>query len=109
MARRLIAERGKTVTLRRLEPASYSTATGQVTATQTDHAVIAVIEDYGAHQIQGLVRQGDRKALLAADGLAVTPRPGDQLVLDGEAFTVVQVEGTFSGALPAVFTLLVRR
>ena len=109
MARRLIAERGKPITLRRLEPASYSTATGQITATVTDHAVRAVIEEYGAHQIQGLVRQGDRKVLMAADGLALTPRPGDQIVLDGETFTAVRVEGIFAGALPAVYTLQIRR
>lgn len=109
LARRLIAERGKPMTLRRLEPATYSAATGTVTATQTDHAIAAVVEDYGGHQIQGLVRQGDRRVLLAADGLAIVPRPGDQIVLDGEVFTAVRVEGTFSGALPALYALQIRR
>ena len=109
-AAQLIERAGKAMTLKQVATSAYDPATGVVTETTGDTALRGVLEDYTVERIDGgLIRQGDRQVTLAAEPITVEPAPGDSLVIDGVAHTVITVSATYSGDLPALYRLQVRK
>lgn len=106
-----IALVGKPVTLKVTTGGTYDPGTQKVTgATTSNYAVKAVLEDYKAREIDGTrIRVGDRKYLIAASGLTVTPAPGNVLVDGSDSLSVVTVEVTYAGSVPALYTVQVRK
>ena len=110
-AERLIARLGKPATLRRVTR-SYDPATGKTAETARDYPVtVSPPEAFGAALIDGtLVEAGDRKTLLAAKAAPVVPEaPGDLLLIDGAAWTLLRVEPVMSGREAALYGLHLRR
>lgn len=106
LAIKLISKYGKAITLQRQGAGTYDVATGKnTTAPPSPEAINAVIEDYKPYAFaNGLAIQGDKKASVAAQGLAV-PTPGDQIIIDSVTFSIVQVETVYSGELAAMYIL----
>ena len=91
-ARRMIARFGREVTLQRLRESSYDPAAGRATRTATDYSLRAVAGAYRLDQADGsLILSDDRRVLLEAGGAAPAPQPGDRLIMDGVAYSVVAV------------------
>lgn len=110
-AQRLIRKFGKTATLQRTTRTN-DVATGKTTDKITTAAVkVSPPEAFRADQIDGtLVHQGDAMVNLAARGLTITPTPEtDAMLLDSVIWRVVAVETVWSGDLPALFKLQLRK
>ncbi len=109
-ALRLITAFGKAITLRRTgQTVPDANKPWEVSAGNTDYTVQGMRVEYTAREIDGtVVRQGDRKYLVAASGLAITPQAGDQ-VLDTDTLTVVNAEILSPASTALIYTLQVRK
>lgn len=82
---KLLALTGRTLTLRKLTPGAYNTTTSAVSgAVNNDYSITAHLVGFKNNELGELIRQGDRKALISAKGLAVEPTVKDKIV-DGSA------------------------
>jgi hypothetical protein len=109
-ALRLLRKYGQSMTLTARTNGAYDTATGAQTVTETAHTVTGAMFDYPAKMIEGtLIRQGDKQAIVAASGLAVTPAPGMKLTdAAGAVYTVVTAEALNPAGTAVIHTLQVR-
>lgn len=109
-ADKLLDKFGKSVTLTSIIEGSYDPTTGEMGAgatTSTMHT--AIIKDYnGIDFISGVVQAGDRKVMIAALG-APTPQPADKITIDNEVYQVISVRYIWSGELPALYEMQVRK
>ena len=109
-ANKLLDKFGKSITLTSITERSYDPATGDMgagTTTSTTHT--AIIKDFnGIDFISGVVQAGDRKVMIAALG-APTPQPADKITIDSDVYQVVAVRHVWSGELPAIYEMQVRK
>lgn len=100
---------GAAMTLRKPGSDTYDPATGNLTTASADYAVNALIESYSEfHVAKGLVKAGDRRIIIAAASLSVTPQQGDTLILGGQSLLIVNVKSEYAGSTPILHTLQVR-
>ena len=90
----LLRMTGKTATFRRPGSTAYDPATGtNVGGTDDDEDAVIAMVNYDEDRPDGsLIERGDRKALMAAQGLSKVPQTGDQIVGFGDTVTVVAVK-----------------
>lgn len=109
-ADKLLDKFGKSITLTSVTEGSYDPTTGEMgagTTTSTTHT--AIIKDFkGIDFISGVVQAGDRKVMIAALGTP-TPQPADKVTIDSEVYQVMSVRYVWSGELPALYELQVRK
>ncbi len=109
-AQGLLADKGQACTLGVVANGAYNPATATSTPTTTSYPVTAAVFAYGAKDIDGtLIRQGDKKVLMSAYGLAVTPLPSHTFT-DAAAvvYTVIEAKPTAPGGTVVLWTLQVR-
>lgn len=93
----------------------YDPATGGPTPGTTTTATVWAVLDASSLRTmgfkfgEGLVQAGDIEALIPAQGLTFNPDAGDKLTVGGVSYTVIQARPTYEGAVPVVWSLLVRR
>lgn len=106
-ADRLIAKFGQTGAVRR------PTATGpdyNPTITTADHTATFAVMEYESNEIDGSrILATDKKVLLKAGSLAVTPNTTDKLVIGGIEHSIVRVEPLAPGGTVVMWTLQCRR
>ncbi|NBX02616.1 MAG: hypothetical protein EBR02_00845 [Alphaproteobacteria bacterium] len=108
-ARDSIETYGAAVTLRKPGTETYDTTTGNLIQPNTEYNVRGLIEDYSEfHVSQGLVKAGDRRIILAAGSLSVTPAPGDTILFAGQSFLIIGVHSEYAADTPIIHTLQVR-
>ena len=98
-AAELIEEFGQTMTLTRRTAGAYASSTGDATVTTSTASVFGVVlparkqnrSDDERFQPGSMVREGSHNIILAADGLAVTPLPGDTIATSSETWVVLSV------------------
>ncbi|UHC82312.1 hypothetical protein LS633_00260 [Pseudomonas sp. NIBR-H-19] len=115
-ALRLIERFGLAATLSEVTPGEYDPVTGVetggATLTQTGQLILL---DYTAQEAGiinaagSLVRQGDKKIMLAAKGLEWPPSMTTTVLADGLTWTVVNVKSTNPAGTPLVYELHGRR
>ena len=109
----MIERYGRAVTLRRRtvtpDPAApHDPSRGS--AAETDYPATAVFATENDQFYDGIVVEaGDRKALIAASGIAATPRPGDRLIDGTDELAVVAVRTVQPGLMALIYELLARR
>lgn len=109
-AARMLGDRGQRMTLRKQTPGAYDPATGVATVASADHAVTGAVFDFPALLIDGTrIQVGDRKVLLAAQGLAVEPDVGDLLLVGSTLLHVIAVKPLAPAGTPVIYTLQARR
>ncbi len=115
-AARLIADKGSPVTLRRPDQGTYDPVTGETTAgAATDYNVRGLLLDYkligsGVKYADGTeIRQDDKRMLLAAEGLAITPAPSDRAIVGAETYQVVNIKQINPAGTPVLYELQVRK
>ena len=60
--------------------------------TTVDYTCKAIVEDYAAkYRLEGLIQANDRKLLVLANSLSVTPTTGDRLTIRSQTFHVIMV------------------
>ena len=106
----LLDKFGKSITLTSIVEGSYDPATGDMSAnTTTNTTHTAIIKDFnGVDFISGVIQSGDRKVMIAALG-ATTPQPADKITIDSEVYQVIAVRYVWSGELPALYEMQVRK
>lgn len=88
----LLTHTGKSLTLRKLTQGSYNVATGNVDGSSyADTTVTGHLINYKDSERGDLIRQGDRKALIAAKGLAVVPTAKDRIRENTIDYEIVSV------------------
>ncbi len=108
-ARDSVETYGAAMTLRKPGSDIYDPSTGDLTANNTDYAVNGLIESYSEfHVAQGLVKAGDRRIIIAAGSLSVTPSQGDTLILGGQNLLIINVKSDYAGSTAVLHTLQVR-
>ncbi len=109
-AERLIRDFGKSVTLLRVTRA-YDPATGKTADTVEEFAAkVSPPERFREALIDGtLVKAGDLRAHLPAEGLDLVPEPArDRILIDGKPWSLLRVDPVVSGEQTAFYTLHLR-
>ena len=105
-AARLIANFGQSASIRRVTNSGDAYSPTQSAA---DTAVTCVVTDYAHRERDGTyVQARDRKVYVAAEGLAITPTPGDKFVLGAMVYDIVHVGPLEPGGTVILFELQVR-
>lgn len=106
-----VSDKGRSVTLTYTTQGTYDpgddTFTGQTTTTQT---VKAVILNFRRAEIDGtLIKNGDRRALVAPDNLTRAPKTGDTITDGSEVFSIQNVEEVKPGDTVLLYKLQLRK
>lgn len=114
IARDTIRLVGASVTYTRVVVGAYDPATSSVSTTETPYSIKALVEDYslvdsGAGFASGLIEFGDKRVTIAQSEISVVPTAGDKITHNGETYTVVRVQKTYSGDNVALFELQARK
>ena len=109
VSKQLISKFGTAVTVVRRGDATYNVETGTTTESSTNYTIKAVIDDYTAKEITGLVQVGDRRLTIASSALPFEPTTSDQLIFEGITHNIISTNAAYSGDLSAVITLQVRK
>lgn len=91
-ALKLIAKYGVAMTLRQNVGGVFNPATGTRQGTQTDTPCQGIIDNYSVEIVNGTsVLTTDQRIFVAAASLAVIPTGGDQILVNGLTFDIVNV------------------
>lgn len=117
LATTLVGKFGKSATLGHIYTGAYNPVTGVASQSESTLTVRGVVERYGTSEIDGVnVLRGDVKWTVAAAAVTKTPSPNDTVDFgettaggDPVLYTVLAVEPVYSGDLPALYVLQLRR
>ncbi|MFP5338326.1 MAG: hypothetical protein ACLGIW_07520 [Gammaproteobacteria bacterium] len=114
-ALRLIEQFGQEITMRDTVPGEYDPVTGGSTPeTTVDQPAQAILQDYALQQAgmsyaEGtVIRQGDKKILVAAQGLT-PPQLTTTVLADGVTWTIVNIKEINPAGTPLVYEIQGRR
>ena len=109
-AGQLLTKYGQECTLTVITQGDYDPDTATNATTSTDYTVDAAVFDYPVRDIDGtLVRQGDKKVLVSAHGLAVRPLPSHTFTdAASNVYTVIEAKPTAPAGTVVLWTLQVR-
>lgn len=110
-AGRLLTSFGQSMTLTKRASGSYSPSTGTSSVTTTTYTVKGAVFDYKSSFSTGplLIQAGDRRAMIAAEGLSVSPEPLDRLTIGSVVWSIVAVSKTEPGGTAVVYECQIRR
>jgi hypothetical protein len=107
-AAELLTEFGQAVTLSRQTAGAYNPATGAAAVTVTTQTGTGAIFDYGSRDIDGtLIKQGDKKLLLAALGITA-PQVDDTVTVNGVVYTIVLIKALNPAATAVMYICTIR-
>ena len=111
VADQLAGSLGREVTLRDVVAGTFDPATDSVAGpTDTSYCVNAIVSDYRAHEVLGLVKKGDQRVWVPASELpaGVLPDTTWEADYDGKVHTIVMVETDRVGDEAIGYTLTAR-
>jgi len=112
MALDMITEFGQPVTISKTEPGEYDPETGgEAPGTTVEQAAQGILLDFTGQEFQtnSLIRQGDKKLKIAAQGLAWVPGLLDKVVAQGRTWSIVPpLKEVNPAGTPILYELQVR-
>lgn len=79
-------------TLIRYTPVVSADAADPDPPTESTYTCKAIVENYSQRfRIEGLVQENERKVIILATSISVTPKPGDRITIRGITFTIEDV------------------
>ncbi|AOS74380.1 hypothetical protein BH711_10650 [Pseudomonas fluorescens] len=112
MALEMITEFGQAVTISKTEPGEYDPETGgEAPGTTVEQAAQGILLDFTGQEFQtnSLIRQGDKKLKIAAQGLAWVPGLLDKVVAQGRTWSIVPpLKEVNPAGTPILYELQVR-
>jgi len=110
-AQTLIDKYGKAFTLSKTTGGSFVPATNSYSGGSTStYAVNGVLSDYNKNLIDGSsIRFGDKKLIVAAKDLAVTPEANDIIIDSSDNWTIVSVAEVKPASTKLIYELQLRR
>ena len=101
---------GSTVTIRRVTPGTYSTATGTQTPTPSDTVLKGRLDMYEDRELSPSILAGDRRLIVASGDVGYNPEPQkDVVVIGSRTYDIVRVVTHRGQDLDAVYELQIRR
>ena len=114
-----LSKGGVSMTLRRTADGVYNPSTGSFSGSAvSDYLTVGLIQARSLYQTGAvgqrffngvLVQTDDQFIVLAAAGLAITPAPGDQLIIVGTVFTVMTMIPIRPGGVDLMYRILARK
>ena len=108
VASQVIKKFGGTVTYRQVAGSSYNTTTGAVTETETDTVIKGVLDVVNKQEVNELVQATDKKLIIAAADLTITPNLADRAVISGTVHQIVQIRVVEQDNTPIAVELFLR-
>lgn len=112
MALEMITEFGQPVTISRTEPGEYDPDQGvEVPGATIEQIAQGILLDFTGQEFQAnsLIRQGDKKLKIAAQGMAWMPGLLDKVVAQGRTWSIVPpMKEVNPAGTPILFELQVR-
>ena len=99
---------GRMVTYRRPNLMVYDPTSGVNIYTTSDTIVRGVLTEATDDFDPILIRHGDRELLLAGQSLTLAPRPGDQILIDTQQYSIVSLKITWAQDRAVLYRLLIR-
>lgn len=105
----LLTDKGQSLTLTKRTSGTYAPSAGTSTVTEAAYTVTGAVFDYPAAVIDGtLIQRGDKRVLMSALGLSVTPDVDDSLTISGVAHQIISAKPTAPAGVTVLWTLQVR-
>lgn len=114
-ALRLLTKYGVSATLRVTTTGDYDTETGSAPTTDADYAVAVAKFDFdlrlsGTTFTPGtMIQGGDKQIFIAAQGLTVTPQPGNKLIIGADTWNVEAAKELKPADISVLFEILARK
>ena len=112
MALDMITEFGQPVTISKTEPGEYDPETGgEVQGATVEQIAQGILLDFTGQEFQNnsLIKQGDKKLKIAAQGLAWVPGLLDKVVAQGRTWSIVPpLKEVNPAGTPILYELQVR-
>lgn len=109
-AQSLISRFGTTMAVRVVTPGTYDPATGVESGdTSTDHDCVGVMTNISQRYVDGQRVLASDKLAVIGGSVAVRPQPGDNLVVDDEVWTILDVISVAPAGEAIIYKLQVRR
>ena len=112
MALEMITEFGQPVTIRDIKPGEYDPETGSAGPdTVTEQTAQGILLDFTGLEFQNnsLIKQGDKKLKIAAQGLAWAPGLLNKVVIQGRTWSIVPpLKEVNPAGTPILYELQVR-
>jgi hypothetical protein len=90
-ASKVINRFGGAITYRQVSGGAYNTTTGAITETETDTVIKGVLDAVRKQELNELVHEQDKKLIIAASDLAVTPSLSDRVVISNIVHQIVKI------------------
>jgi len=108
VASSMVGKFGQTVILQEKQTGAYAPSTTSVAVAKFEHEVSAIVSDYAEYQVQGLIKSGDKKVLIAAKDLPRTPTVDWTIKIGERWFEIRHVKTVYSGDEQAMHELVAR-
>jgi len=108
LASSMFGKFGQKVILREKQSGTFTPSTDVVAVAKFEHTVSAIVADYAEYQIQGLIKEGDKKVLVAARDLPRTPTVDWTVKIGDRWYEIRYVRTTYSGDEQAIHELVAR-
>jgi hypothetical protein len=107
-ASKLMGKFGGALTYRRVASGTYNATTGAITETTTDYTVRGVLEDVNKREVNELIQASDKRLILAAADLAVTPNTADRVVISTVSHQIIRVQTIEQDNTAITYELILR-
>jgi len=107
-ASKLMGKFGGALTYRRVASGAYNATTGAVTETTTDYSLRGVLEDVNKREVNELIQANDKRLILAAADLAVTPNTADRVVISTVSHQIIRVQTIEQDNTAITYELILR-
>jgi hypothetical protein len=107
-ATKLMAKFGGSLTYRQVSGGTYNATTGAITETTADYTVRGVLEDVNKREVNELIQASDKRLILAAADLAVTPNTADRVVISTVSHQIIRVQTIEQDNTAITYELILR-
>lgn len=90
-ASKVINRFGGDVIYRQVSSGAYNTTTGAITETETNTTIKGVVDAVRKQELNELVHEQDKKLIIAASDLTVTPSLSDRVVISSIVHQIVKI------------------
>lgn len=91
VASKVVNRFGGTVIYRQISGGAYNTTTGAITETETDTTIKGVLDTVRKQELNELVHEQDKKLIIAASDLTITPSLSDRVVISNVVHQIVKI------------------
>ena len=107
-ASKLMAKFGGLVTIRRITLGTYNATTGTVSETASDTTIRGTLQDVSKREVNELVQASDKRLIIAAADLTVTPTTTDKVLINAVTHQIIAIATIEQDNLAITYELILR-